>query len=43
MAPIGAAFLAQIQGPAFVFIVAGAITVVLTLAALLLPSIRELE
>jgi MFS family permease len=43
LAPIGAAFLAQSQGPAFVFIVAGAITVVLTLAALLLPSIRELE
>ena len=43
VAPIGAAFLAQSQGPAFVFIVAGAITVVLTLAALLLPSIRDLE
>ena len=43
IAPIGAAFLAQTQGPAFLFIVAGAITVVLTLAALLLPSIRDLE
>ncbi len=43
IAPIAAAFLAQSQGPAFVFVVAGAITVVLTLAALLLPSIRELE
>jgi len=43
VAPIGAAFLAQSQGPAFVFVVAGAITVVLTLAALLLPSIRDLE
>jgi MFS family permease len=43
VAPIGAAVLAESQGPAFVFIVAGAITVVLTLAALLLPSIRELE
>lgn len=43
IAPIGAAFLAQSQGPAFVFVVAGAITVVLTLAALLLPSIRDLE
>jgi DHA3 family tetracycline resistance protein-like MFS transporter len=43
VAPIGAAFLAQSQGPAFVFIVAGAITVILTLAALLLPSIRDLE
>jgi DHA3 family tetracycline resistance protein-like MFS transporter len=43
IAPIGAAFLAQSEGPAFVFIVAGAITVVLTLAALLLPSIRDLE
>jgi DHA3 family tetracycline resistance protein-like MFS transporter len=43
LAPIGAAFLAQSQGPAFVFVVAGAITVVLTLAALLLPSIRDLE
>jgi DHA3 family tetracycline resistance protein-like MFS transporter len=43
VAPIGAAFLAQSQGPAFVFIVAGAITVTLTLAALLLPSIRDLE
>jgi MFS family permease len=43
IAPIGAAFLAQSQGPQFVFIVAGAITVVLTLAALLLPSIRDLE
>ena len=43
LAPIGAAFLAQSHGPAFVFVVAGAITVVLTLAALLLPSIRDLE
>jgi MFS family permease len=43
VAPIGAAFLAQSQGPAFVFIAAGFITVVLTLAALLLPSIRDLE
>jgi MFS family permease len=43
LAPVGAAVLAQSQGPAFVFIVAGAITVVLTLAALLLPSIRALE
>ena len=43
IAPIAAAFLAQSQGPAFVFILAGAITVVLTLAALLLPSIRDLE
>ena len=43
LAPIGAAFLAQSQGPAFVFVVAGAITIALTLAALLLPSIRDLE
>ena len=43
VAPIGAAFLAQNQGPLFVFVVAGVITVVLTLAALLLPSIRDLE
>jgi MFS family permease len=43
LAPIGAAFLAQSQGPAFVFVVAGTITVVLTLAALVLPSIRDLE
>jgi DHA3 family tetracycline resistance protein-like MFS transporter len=43
IAPIGAAFLAQSQGPAFVFLVAGAITIVLMLAALLLPSIRDLE
>jgi MFS family permease len=43
LAPVGAAFLAQSQGPAFVFVVAGAITVVLTLAGLLLPSIRDLE
>jgi MFS family permease len=43
VAPIGAAVLAQSQGPAFVFVVAGAITIVLTLAALLLPSIRNLE
>ena len=43
VAPVGAALLAQSQGPAFVFVVAGAITVVLTLAALLLPSIRDLE
>jgi DHA3 family tetracycline resistance protein-like MFS transporter len=43
VAPIGAAFLAQSQGPAFVFVAAGAITVVLTLAALVLPSIRDLE
>jgi MFS family permease len=43
IAPIGAAFLAQSQGPAFVFILAGLITIVLTLAALLLPSIRDLE
>jgi len=43
IAPIGAALLAQSQGPAFVFVVAGAITVALTLAGLLLPSIRNLE
>jgi MFS family permease len=43
IAPIGAAFLAESRGPAFLFIVAGAVTVVLTLAALLLPSIRHLE
>lgn len=43
VAPVGAAFLAQSQGPAFVFVAAGALTVVLTLAALLLPSIRDLE
>jgi MFS family permease len=42
-APVGAALLAESQGPAFVFVVAGAITVVLTLAALVLPSIRDLE
>jgi MFS family permease len=43
VAPVGAAFLAQSQGPAFVFVIAGAITVALTLAGLLLPSIRDLE
>jgi hypothetical protein len=43
VAPVGAAFLAQSQGPAVVFVVAGIITVTLTLAGLLLPSIRELE
>jgi hypothetical protein len=42
-APVGAAILAETEGPAFVFIVAGSITVVLTLAGLLLPSIRDLE
>jgi MFS family permease len=42
-APVGAALLAEDKGPESVFIVAGAITVVLTLAALLLPSIRDLE
>jgi len=43
VAPIAAALLANTQGPAFVFVVAGAITVTLTLAGLLLPSIRDLE
>jgi MFS family permease len=43
IAPVAAALLADSQGPAFVFIVAGAVTIVLTLAALLLPSIRDLE
>ena len=43
VAPVGAALLASSQGPAFVFVVAGAITVTLTLAGLLLPSIRDLE
>jgi hypothetical protein len=43
VAPIGAAFLANSEGPAFVFVVAGAITVTLTLAGLLVPSIRDLE
>jgi DHA3 family tetracycline resistance protein-like MFS transporter len=43
VAPVGAALLAQSQGPAFVFVVAGIITVTLTLAGLLLPSIRKLE
>ncbi len=43
LAPVGAALLAETEGPAFVFIVAGAITVALTLAGLLLPSIRDLE
>jgi len=43
LTPVGAALLAENRGPESVFIVAGAITVVLTLAALLLPSIRELE
>jgi MFS family permease len=43
VAPIAAALLANTQGPAFVFVVAGAITVTLTLAGLSLPSIRDLE
>jgi DHA3 family tetracycline resistance protein-like MFS transporter len=43
LAPVGAALLADAAGPAFVFIVAGSVTVVLTLAGLLLPSIRNLE
>ncbi|MGH2471013.1 MAG: MFS transporter [Candidatus Limnocylindria bacterium] len=43
LAPVGAALLAESQGPAFVFIVAGLVTIVLTLAGLLLPSIRDLE
>jgi DHA3 family tetracycline resistance protein-like MFS transporter len=43
LAPIGAALLAQSQGPAAVFVVSGAGTVALTLAALALPSIRDLE
>jgi len=42
-APVGAALLANSQGPTFVFVLAGAITVALTLAGLLLPSIRNLE
>jgi MFS family permease len=43
IAPIGAALLAVSQGPASVFVVAGVLMVVLTLAGLLLPSIRDLE
>jgi MFS family permease len=43
LAPVGAALLAVSQGPASVFIVAGVLMVVLTLAGLLLPSIRDLE
>jgi DHA3 family tetracycline resistance protein-like MFS transporter len=43
LAPVGAAVLADARGPAFVFIIAGSITVVLTLAGLLLPSIRDLD
>ncbi len=43
LAPVGAAVLAETEGPAFVFVIAGAITVALTLAGLLLPSIRDLE
>jgi len=43
LAPVGAALLAENEGPAFLFVVAGAITVVLTLAGLLLPSIRDLR
>ena len=43
LAPVGAAFLADAQGPGSVFIIAGWVTIVLTLAGLLLPSIRNLE
>jgi len=43
VAPIGAALLAQSHGPAFVFVVAGGITVALNLGGLLVPSIRDLE
>jgi hypothetical protein len=43
LAPVGAAVLAESEGPAFVFVVAGSVTVVVALAGLLLPSIRDLE
>jgi MFS family permease len=43
LAPVGAALLAESEGPAFVFVVAGSVTVVVALAGLLLPSIRDLE
>ena len=43
VAPAGAAILVQSQGPASVFILTGVATIVLSLAALLLPSIRDLE
>jgi hypothetical protein len=43
LAPVGAALLAESQGPAFLFVLAGWITLALTLAGLLLPSIRDLE
>ena len=43
IAPVAVALLAVSQGPASVFIVAGVLTVLLTLAGLLLPSIRNLE
>jgi MFS family permease len=43
IAPAGAALVVQQVGPAAVFVVTGLGTIVLCLAALLLPSIRELE
>lgn len=43
VAPLAAAFVAQTYGVSALFVAAGAITIVLTLAGLLLPSIRDLE
>ena len=43
VAPVVAAFLADTHGPGSVFIVAGVVTISLTLAGLILPSIRDLE
>jgi DHA3 family tetracycline resistance protein-like MFS transporter len=43
IAPIAAALISQAYGPPALFIVAGSIAIVLTLLALLLPSIRQLE
>jgi DHA3 family tetracycline resistance protein-like MFS transporter len=43
IAPIAAALISQAYGPPALFIAAGSIAIVLTLLALLLPSIRQLE
>jgi DHA3 family tetracycline resistance protein-like MFS transporter len=43
VAPVGAAVIAQAYGPAALFVVAGTVATGLTLAGLLLPSIRNLE
>jgi MFS family permease len=43
VAPVGAALVVEAVGPPAVFVATGVVTIVLCLAALLLPSIRDLE